>query len=475
MSLDLWLINPHDTVIFRDGKPFNAIPGSSAQTRPFPFPSTIAGAVRSQAGLNKDGIFDVEGMRESGNAKSVESHEPSKETALDRLKKLPIRGPFLIRIPHHDDPHASKDNKIKLTANDWYLPAPGDAFLVKPDNQQKQTGLSQTYYTIRQLQPRSWSADYLSNNPSVDTHTDQTRDRGTTQLLLVGQIEDELKKPAPGVPQFWTWERFADWLIQPSTIATQSNSHPIAKTALGIDGPTEEQRVHVNINHETRTGQDQMLFETRSLRFTHVPKDNGLANAQHLGLAVLVGNGKVTNNKEDQPEVDQPENPFTKSLRPQFSHLGGERRIVSWQQAEQAIPAIPECPPKVIESIINERRCRLILLTPGIFEMGYYPSKLFQPRTTGVTLTLKACKVTRPDSISGWDIDKNEPKASRRLVPAGSVYFIELHGASDQQIKDWLEQTWFSSISDQEQDQLDGFGIVAIGTWSGIATTPEEK
>jgi CRISPR-associated protein Cmr3 len=176
--------------------------------------------------------------------------------------------------------------------------------------------------------------------------------------------------------------------------------------------------------------------------------------------------------QEDTQATKQQENIYEARLHEQFSYLGGERRIVSWRQAELALPA---CPDEVIERVLEEHYCRLILLTPGIFDKGYYPTRLLQPRAAGVSLTLKACKVAPPDSISGWDIDKRKPKASRRLAPAGSVYFVKLHCASQQELKSWLEQTWFSSISDQDQDQLDGFGVVALGTWSGAAMTPEEQ
>lgn len=486
MSLSLWFVDPHDTLIFRDGKPFNATPGAIAQTRSFPFPATIAGGVRSLAGLNEEGIFDVSGMHPNlDEVGSIEQHAAHVETDLDKLKQLTVRGPFLVRIP---------PDKHKLTSQDWYFSAPGDALLLQPSDeilnairtQEESTGINTSYFTLQQLQPLQWPAGFMTNTPSTAlAHTDvataqadQRQDMVTTQLWLVGQTKSELQKPVSNAPRFWLWERFKAWLIQPDIMAQQTSSDPLAKTELGIDGPEEEERVHVSINHETRTGHDQMLFGTHNLRFINIPspgniaEPGSLASAQRLGLAVVVGKGPTMHVQEDTQATKQQENIYEARLHEQFSYLGGERRIVSWRQAELALP---ECPDEVIERVLAERYCRLILLTPGIFDKGYYPTRLLQPRAAGVSLTLKACKVAPPDSISGWDIDKRSPKASRRLAPAGSVYFVKLHGASQQEIKSWLEQTWFSSISDQDQDQLDGFGVVALGTWSGAAMTPEEQ
>lgn len=59
-----------------------------------------------------------------------------------------------------------------------------------------------------------------------------------------------------------------------------------------------------------------------------------------------------------------------------------------------------------------------------------------------------------------------QPKPARRLAPAGTVFFLELSG-SDEAISKWVQTTWMSCVSDEEQDRLDGFGLAVIGTWDG--------
>ncbi|HZQ09120.1 MAG TPA: type III-B CRISPR module-associated Cmr3 family protein, partial [Anaerolineae bacterium] len=56
--MSVWLIEPRDPLIFRDGRPFNPTPGARAISLPFPYPSTLAGAVRTRVGQNENGVFD---------------------------------------------------------------------------------------------------------------------------------------------------------------------------------------------------------------------------------------------------------------------------------------------------------------------------------------------------------------------------------------------------------------------------------
>lgn len=93
--MNSWLIVPRDPLIFRDGKPFTATPGERAKSIGFPFPSTIAGAVRTRSGTDpQTGSFN-------------------KDKIPDLLSR-PVHGPVLVEVGHDD----------KLTS---YFPAPADA------------------------------------------------------------------------------------------------------------------------------------------------------------------------------------------------------------------------------------------------------------------------------------------------------------------------------------------------------------
>ena len=53
--MTIWIIEPHDPLIVRDGRPFGPNPGVQATSLTFPFPSTTTGGVRTRAGLNSYG------------------------------------------------------------------------------------------------------------------------------------------------------------------------------------------------------------------------------------------------------------------------------------------------------------------------------------------------------------------------------------------------------------------------------------
>ncbi|HNG95593.1 MAG TPA: type III-B CRISPR module-associated Cmr3 family protein, partial [Acidobacteriota bacterium] len=102
----IWVIEPRDPFIARDGKPFGAIPGARASSLPFPFPSTTTGGVRTRAGLNANGIFTA-------------SPEDS--------RTIEVAGPFLVEL-----------NQTGEIA-EWLVPAPADALLFETNRKDDRT------------------------------------------------------------------------------------------------------------------------------------------------------------------------------------------------------------------------------------------------------------------------------------------------------------------------------------------------
>jgi CRISPR-associated protein Cmr3 len=49
----------------------------------------------------------------------------------------------------------------------------------------------------------------------------------------------------------------------------------------------------------------------------------------------------------------------------------------------------------------------------------------------------------------------------KRISPAGGVYFFEIAEGSASGLAD----RWLESVSDDEQDRRDGFGLAAWGVW----------
>jgi CRISPR-associated protein Cmr3 len=101
-------------------------------------------------------------------------------------------------------------------------------------------------------------------------------------------------------------------------------------------------------------------------------------------------------------------------------------------------------------------RARVLLLTPALFAEGAVPGEIAGARVI-------AAAVGRPQTISGWDMAAGGPKPTRRMAPAGSVYWVDLSGMSEMRRSDWCAAVHFQSVCSDEQDNLDGFGLAVVG------------
>lgn len=420
--MSIWIIEPHDPLIFRDGRPFGPTPGARAFSLPFPFPSTLAGVVRHQAGLDEQGKFRYAGKTE----------------ALENLKKLKIRGPFLIELHEgYEKEHDAEEAKGEDTYT-WLLPAPHDALLLdaEDDNDAPDKGKR---YDVKQLVPLELPEGALTDlgEPSSPS-------------TLAGLAVTEKAKAADG-PAYWYWETFRRWLVDPSLLKGAQE-----ESKIGHNGPKREVRVHIMMQPDRGAAKDEALFDTSGMEFTRHVQDQH--TWRKLALAVV---------------VDEEDTQWKLSAGP--GSFGSERRLVMWHQNDKVASLFTDemlkAREEIIESIVQQAKkqtyfCRIVLLTPAYFQQGHQPDWK-QLERDGVTLELKAMVVKRPQVVSGWDMKAGAPKPSRRLAPAGTVYYLSLNGPKEA-IERWVRDIWFQPISEQpEQYRNDGFGVAVVGTWSG--------
>lgn len=231
-------------------------------------------------------------------------------------------------------------------------------------------------------------------------------------------LNDHVKPPAS--PSLWSWTALKRWLEMPSPVGT------VHANALGISYFDVERRVHVSIDPKTRTAKPGELYQTSMLRMERYHNDSW----QRYALAV------------DVPDLDES---LASRLADGLSPIGGERRLAWVHRSACALPEMPDFE-------VNDQIIRLVLLTPGIFDQGWRPC--FDD-----SVELIAAATGRPQAISGWSFEHNQPKKTRYMVPAGSVYWVKVAGDALQ----WAKDHHFQSICDQAQDRLDGFGLVAVG------------
>lgn len=399
------IITPRDPLLFRDGRPFSSDPGSRAKSQGFPMPSTIIGSIRTRGGTDNHGTW----QKDLHNA----------------VLNYAMQGPLLLASPQ-----TPKLEHICVVA-------PLDAVMLDQNR-------------IRILEPLQLESDEQTN----------------LEVAPVGfaKIDSQDKSKPDGMPKYWHWHNFMNWLVRPKDFAIQPSD-------LGIQGPILETRTHVSLDAKTQTAQEGALFATSALEFTQLQSSKNQHTQYQLSDAIQYGiYTQITN---------------TETSEHHLFFLGGESRVAGFNTQEKTLlPKLndSESGQQIQKSVLQSRACRLVLLTPAYFAYGWKPEYLLEERF-GVTPQLMAAVVGKPQTISGWDYDLYKPKPTRRLVPAGSVYYFKLHG-TDQAITEWLSNHWLQNISDETKKtefssafpaRKDGFGLCAIGTWNGQLQPLEVK
>ncbi len=267
-------------------------------------------------------------------------------------------------------------------------------------------------------------------------------------------------KPRQG-PTWWPVEKYARWLA----------GELIEFDSQFLMAPEFEERTHVVIEPATGAAEEGQLFSTaglplRFLRRWQTDTQHGEKPCLDIHAEIkLVARVGVTGWCEDAL-------PKAKGLHP----TGGERRLVHWQPVDRSKHW--NCPDSIAERLQSAERVRMILATPAIFATGWKPAWLSSelegsPPGSSVRLRLVGAAIQRWRAVSGWSLAKiNEdgrldeggksgPKPIRRMVPSGGVYFFEILGGAAES----LSSNWLQSVSDDPQDQRDGFGLATWGTW----------
>lgn len=386
--MPIWMIEPHDTLIVRDGRPFGADVGARAHSLPFVTPSMIAGAVRQRIGSDGSGKFV----------------HPQPQQLLEHA----IRGPLL----------------YNLTDGIPWVSAPADALLMGEGQEA----------ILRRLTPIA-DARGCTNLPTKDAQHPAIAAEGMAPVGIATLAEDDRRKPNEKDSIYWHWDLFCEWLYEPRDIYFNQLLLSLKRPETCIMGSLRrDTRTHVQIDASRGTVGDEggRLFSTQGLQFRDRERD--------FGIAVDVADD-ITR-------------------RPTVGTLGGERRLVSWRQAQVQFPAMPK---ELIDAVVKSKKCRVVLLTPAYFAQGWYPGYLLSLQHN-VQPMLVAAAAGRAQVLSGWDMAAGQPKPSNRFMGAGSVYFLELQG-SDADIATWVQRLWFQNISDNAQARRDGFGLAVVGAW----------
>lgn len=261
-------------------------------------------------------------------------------------------------------------------------------------------------------------------------------------LLPVRPLVATKGKPNSSLSRrLWSWPLFSDWLL-----GAQPDASPLL--AQTCNPPSTVVRTHVAIDSTTHSALPGKLFQTAASSY----EPGLLAHGQTDQVRVVEGLTFWT---------DQ-------ALCSDSVCLGGERRLSRLSQLGNSHQVLPELPQALLDALVGTARFKLVFLTPGLMKAGALPGPLetsWQPLAEHpeLKLSVKAVALSRMQAISGWDLANNSPKATRRALPAGSVYWCE---SAEPLTEEQVRALWFACLSDGEQDRADGFGVVTPGIWS---------
>jgi CRISPR-associated protein Cmr3 len=414
--MEYWIVVPHDSVIIRDGRPFSTVAGvAKAQSLPFVTPSVMAGALRGRVATDSSGHV------------TAAAHDVS------ALQSVSIAGYMLVKRNTGTDDQATWDP---------YFARPADALLLK--------GFPQWYRVTPHAQ------------------SDQMTDLADSGLLPL-QLPDHapVAKVVDSAP-FWHVSIIKAWLMASTLSSSDTSIGSIA------DLPRDE-RYHVAIDSHRGSYEAGKLFATSAIGFRYSTVSTQNANTHQMGILVLV-------DEQQSVQLAAETTPQNVAARlrtpPAVDTLGGEQRMVRWkavtQQKVNYAEYLAAPPAEVIKSVRCTKNCRVLLTTPA------YVADIAQPmqlcgQIGSLTVKVKAVALSRAEWHSGWDMVSRTPKYARRLLPAGTVFFIAFEGndaESDARITEWITAKWMKPISDHtvagsgHADQMcrDGAGIVLIGS-----------
>jgi CRISPR-associated protein Cmr3 len=395
-------ITCRDSIVARDGRPFGAGQGNRMRSFDWPLPSVLAGSLRTTLGKAAKRDFSPE--------------------AAEDLLQVEVAGP------------------LPRTREQLYLPAPEDCVL-HPDGR-----------VLRAVPQREadGGCDWPNGAP--------LRPVGLTQA----QASEDFK-PAEA-PAWWPPDRYAAWLA----------GEDIAFDEHFLCSAEKDERTHVKIDPAVGASEESQLFTTAALALSHLPryrmetkredstkpkkacrKETGLSRFVEIMLSARIRAGGWC--EEVAAKLD--------ALHP----FGGERRLAHWKTGADV--AAWQCPPKLRGALAQAQRVRMILTTPAVFSDGWRPGWLGvelegSPPGANARLRLVGVSIARWKAVSGWSLahrpeQPRGPKAVKRMVPAGGVYFFEIVDGNAAALAD----RWLEPVSDDVQDRRDGFGLAVWGTW----------
>jgi len=156
----------------------------------------------------------------------------------------------------------------------------------------------------------------------------------------------------------------------------------------------------------------------------------------------------------------RPDSGFLVAIRGAEPPLDGLLRFGGDGRAAAVSPAAVELPQADYDALLESRRCRIVLTTPGLFPEGWRlpgAGASLQLCIGGVRARLVAAAVPRAEVVSGWDLAKGQPKPAQRVAPAGSVYWLDDLDATPDELRKLAENGLWNHPCEDASRRAEGF------------------
>jgi len=248
------------------------------------------------------------------------------------------------------------------------------------------------------------------------------------------------------MPRFWPDDLFMHWLCR----------RPVDRNAVGCSAqPLLRVQTHVSIDPIVGTAAEGKLFSGSVVEPHSSVGNAGVLEWSFAPVSRTLGDIR------------------RKTLTGRVVKLGGDGRAACCAALPESLFAMPD--ELAAAFAAGSIGMRLILAGPASFDAGWRPASLqpvgnrFEGSIAGLDdVVLHAACVGRPMHVSGWDVAGGTAKATRRLAPAGSVYFLTRRSGEPFTAADALT-AWLASVGEPVH-RPDRLGAVVPGIWN---PTPE--
>ncbi|NJD34630.1 MAG: type III-B CRISPR module-associated protein Cmr3 [Betaproteobacteria bacterium] len=230
------------------------------------------------------------------------------------------------------------------------------------------------------------------------------------------------------------------------------NLHRQAHTMKTGDLWKTDARIGIALDPEKRSAAKGRLYTTEGIALGKINTQHSQFTGDDVGFVLSVAGADGLVPKDD------------------LVRLGGDGRGARMETAMVSWPE-PDW-----HRIAKERRFRLVLTTPGLFDGGWQPSGIQADGVTwygpnNVRARLVSAAVPRAQVISGWDLAQRRPKAALRAAPMGTVYWLEAPNADGQALVAALRklvEKGFGCLSGYpDRARLaEGFNNVMVANWA---------